>query len=312
MPNAINLPAVNIRAVNIRAGTDVDHVRPRLRTIEHRSHGGAWRMDFLRPPAGLAAQVQQFNAYTEHDTEFTRRREMPNGLATILFNLGHDLRIEHPAATHTTFTSGSAFFTGPSTTYAVSETDRAQQGVQVILTPLGARRLLGMPLIEVGDRLLDPVDLLGRSMRETLDQLQAATTHEQRLAILEPAIMHRLASATDEPAADITWALGQLRATQGRVQVSRLAESIGCSRKHLTVRFTRAFGMPPKVMGRVLRFDHALQRVRVGRFTSWADLAASCGYADQAHLGREFLALAGDWPSALLRRTLPDDGGFTA
>jgi hypothetical protein len=36
---------------------------------------------------------------------------------------------------------------------AVTETDRAQEGAQAMLTPLGARLLVGFPLAEIGDRL---------------------------------------------------------------------------------------------------------------------------------------------------------------
>jgi AraC-like DNA-binding protein len=73
--------------------------------------------------------------------------------------------------------------------------------------------------------------------------------------------------------------------------------------------FRRTFGMPPKTFARVLRFDAAVRRLRSGRVTGWADLAASCGYADQAHLAREFRALSGSPPSEFAMRLLPDGGG---
>jgi AraC-like DNA-binding protein len=118
--------------------------------------------------------------------------------------------------------------------------------------------------------------------------------------------------ATEQPGppADIAWALARLRATHGRARIDRLVDSIGCSRKHLTVRFTREFGMPPKAMARVLRFGHAIRCIRRGDVASWADLAARCGYADQSHLSRDFRVMSGDSPRALIRRALPDDAGF--
>ena len=74
--------------------------------------------------------------------------------------------------TSTTYRAGTAFYSGMSATHAVTETDRSQQGAKVMLTPLGARRLLGFPLDEIGDRLIDPCDLFGAAAREMAERLQ--------------------------------------------------------------------------------------------------------------------------------------------
>jgi hypothetical protein len=66
----------------------------------------------------------------------------------------------------------------------------------------------------------------------------------------------------------------------------------------------------PKLLARTLRFDRAIRLIGGGRVAGLADLAAASGYADQAHLSREFRVFAGSAPAAFLRRRLPDDGGF--
>jgi AraC-like DNA-binding protein len=52
-----------------------------------------------------------------------------------------------------------------------------------------------------------------------------------------------------------------------------------------------AFGYGPKTLARVLRMRRALRLARGG--VSLAEVAARCGYADQAHLAREVKDLAG-------------------
>jgi AraC-like DNA-binding protein len=101
-----------------------------------------------------------------------------------------------------------------------------------------------------------------------------------------------------------------LQASGGRVAVGALAKELGCSRKHLTLRFRHEFGVSPKLLARILRFDRTIRLIGAGRVASLADLAAASGYADQAHLSREFRIFAGSAPMAFLRRRLPDEGGF--
>jgi AraC-like DNA-binding protein len=284
---------------------------PRITVVEHASEHGAWRIESLAPTDRLAPLVRRFNAYAERDTAFVRRREPPSGLATLVFNLGRELRVEHPARTLTAYPAGTAFYAGLTSTYAVTETDRSQEGAQVMLTPLGARLLLGFPLSAVGDRLIDPIDLFGVAARDTIERLQEVNSHARRLLILEQEIARRLVlSRRSSLPRDLVWALQRLQASAGRVGVALLAKELGCSRKHLTMRFGREFGMSPKLFARTLRFDRAMRLLRLSQITRWAELADACGYADQAHLTRDFHAFAGSPPASFIRRKLPDEGGF--
>ncbi len=171
----------------------MDEPTSRAAVAEHASQLGSWRMEFLAPTERLAPFVRRFNAYAERDTGFVRRRELPSCLATLVFNLGYDLSVEHPLKTRMTYRAGTAFYTGLSSTYAVTETDRAQEGAQVMLTPLGARRLIGFPLTEIGDRLIDPCDLFGAAARYLTERLQETNSSTGRLAILEQEMARRLA-----------------------------------------------------------------------------------------------------------------------
>jgi AraC-like DNA-binding protein len=267
-------------------------------------------MAFLSPTPFLTPYVQRLNVYRERDTSFTRRTEPPSGLATIVFNLGEELRVEHPVKTFNAYCAGRGFYTGISSAFAITETDRAQEGAQAMLTPLGARLLADFPLGEIGDRLIDPVDLFGAPARETIGRLMESNSEEARLAVLEKALVQRLVNARRPPPEDLAFAAARLQASGGRLSVAALADEIGCSRKHLTVRFSREFGVAPKLLGRVLRFDRALRVARRGDALSLAELADARGYADQAHLTRDFSEFAGAPPAAFMRRALPDDGGF--
>jgi AraC-like DNA-binding protein len=86
----------------------------------------------------------------------------------------------------------------------------------------------------------------------------------------------------------------------GAVPIRRIAGEVGWSHKHLIARFKRQVGLPPKTAARLVRFERAQRRLDRRGQTSWADIAAESGYADQAHLVREFRDFTGTTPTGFV------------
>jgi transcriptional regulator GlxA family with amidase domain len=101
------------------------------------------------------------------------------------------------------------------------------------------------------------------------------------------------------PAPEVAEAWRLVLATHGRVRVQALAEHVGWGRRRLLSAFSGEVGLGPKAAARVARFDHSRALVERGR--SLADAAYAGGYADQAHLAREWMSLAGRTPTELRR-----------
>lgn len=80
-----------------------------------------------------------------------------------------------------------------------------------------------------------------------------------------------------------------------------MARTTGLAPRRLQRHFARAFGMSPRAYLRLLRFRGALIDLQRGGDTL-AGTAATRGYADQAHMAREFRALAGMPPRDARRR----------
>src|SRR5207245_669996 len=72
--------------------------------------------------------------------------------------------------------------------------------------------------------------------------------------------------------------------------ISEMAREFGISSRQLQRRFLAAVGLPPKQFVRVLRFGRLWQAATMRPPETWAALAAEHGYADQAHMVREFHA----------------------
>lgn len=175
--------------------------------------------------------------------------------------------------------------------------DGRQHGIQVALTPAGARALLGMPAAELAGLVVGLEDLLGSGGRLLQERLVDAATWKARLGLVQAALLARLdrrAHPATAAAPEVGEAWRVLARHDGAVGVGEVARHVGWSARQLTERFTSEFGLRPKTTARVMRFERSTRLVRPG--VRLADVAATCGYADQAHLTREWQALAGVTP----------------
>ena len=93
---------------------------------------------------------------------------------------------------------------------------------------------------------------------------------------------------------DIAHALS--RFTSG-ARIADVVSETGFSHRHFIKVFEATVGLTPKRYRRVQRFNHVLNVNKTYPNVSWAEIAAESGFADQAHLNREFVALAGITPT---------------
>jgi AraC-like DNA-binding protein len=130
------------------------------------------------------------------------------------------------------------------------------------------------------------------------DRLGTAGSASSRLALFEAELAARLPRLRGiDPLVALT--LMRLRAGS---PVAAVVREAGYSHRHVTQTFRDQVGLGPKTYGRLLRFGRALDRIASEPAIDWADLAAAEGYADQAHLTREFRAIAGLTPGQYRRR----------
>jgi AraC-like DNA-binding protein len=79
-------------------------------------------------------------------------------------------------------------------------------------------------------------------------------------------------------------------------RVDQLADGLGLSVRRLQRLFAEYVGVTPKWVLRRARLHEAAARADRGVGIDWAALAADLGYADQAHLTRDFTAVVGAPP----------------
>ena len=188
------------------------------------------------------------------------------------------------------------------------ESDGAAECVQADFTPLGAYRFFGGAVVDLAARMVDIGDVLGHDGRQLRERMGATNCWQHRFDLFEDFIVGR---ANHLPSPEIAFAWRRLALTAGGARIATLAGEIGWSRKHLVDRFRSELGLGPKSIARMMRFHQACRLARSGASHGWAGIAAESGYADQAHLVREFGELAGKPPTAWARRLALIDSRLT-
>jgi AraC-like DNA-binding protein len=269
---------------------------PERHRQDNRSPALHFEMVRRKPAASLAGIVTDICGYRETCSGHFRIVEYASLTVPLVISFAEAFAIGlgHTPGDNDRYASFAAgLYAGP----VMIESFGAACCIQVNFTPLGARQFFGLPMSELRDRMIGLDDALGFDGTALREQLGEASGWDARFDIAEDFIAGRLAEANGL-SPEIAWAYRTVVASGGRTRIAALAGEIGWSRKHLAAKFTDAIGIGPKTLSRIVRFNRALSLSK-RQDDDWAGIAADCGYADQAHLVREFRQLAGETPTAL-------------
>ena len=244
-----------------------------------------------RPHPALRGLVADAVGYAQEGLAAGTHRGLPSPTLTLVVTLDEPLDVAaHPDPAQAPGRY-DALLGGLHTTPALIRHPGSQAGLQLSLPPLAARRLLGVPAGELAALDVDLADVLGPAGSELVDRVRAAGSWPARFAAAEDVL--RRAAGDGDPAPEVAEAWRLTLAGGGRLRVADVARRVGWSERHLTARFRAETGLAPKEAARVVRFDRARRALATSPRPGLAELAAATGYADQAHLTREWRALTG-------------------
>ncbi len=246
----------------------------------------------VRPAPALRGTVARYSGYRQRGIAPALHRGLPSPYLTLIFTIDEPLTIHRHVDGQGAPADYNALLGGLHSSPAYVWHDGAQSGVQVHLSPLGARRLLKTPSGELADLDLAAETVLGGVVDEVRSRLIDAADWPSRFAAVDHVLQLHLRDVP--PAADeVRFAWSRLLATGGTIAVRELADQTGWSDRHLANRMRQETGLTPKRAARVIRFHRAQRTLRHLGGMDLARLAVDCGYADQSHMSRDFVEMAG-------------------
>ncbi len=264
----------------------------------------------LQVPQRLRPHVRAIYGYAAAGMTPGVHRGLPSDTLTLVLAIGDPLRTavswEHLRAGEVD--AQHVVLGGLHTTSAVVLQPQCWAGVQVAVSPLGARALFGAPAAALPTGRWDARDLLGAPADQVSERLAEAVDWPARYAVVVD-FFDDLISLSDPgrvPRPEVREAWRVVVARAGRISVGAVARHVGLSPRRLSTLFAAELGLTPKVAARLVRFDTArvsvaataVARGPLGGSLDLSRLAAELGFYDHAHLVREFRAFAGLSPSA--------------
>src|SRR5437879_6543411 len=156
------------------------------------------------PAPALRGIVVEYRGYRSDAPAPPAQPEHPAGVVPVIVDLGSGWHVATPASGYRPVRM-DGFVAGMHDAFALVRAAGPALGVQVDLSPLGARRLLGgLPMHELANRAVPLEDLLGRETGPLLERLAEAPRWADRFAILD-ATLARRAAETPPVSPEVAW-----------------------------------------------------------------------------------------------------------
>jgi AraC-like DNA-binding protein len=251
--------------------------------------------EWLPDAVGLKGVVTAYWRVAGDASKVPSSAVLPDGHVELVFNLGDPVGLAGPAYTGN---QPDRAVVGPLSRAIRLEYRGPVNTFGIRFHPARGAAFLGQPATSLRDKLL-PLGQVCGPLDRTLSCLLAGNWSPDTgscRAALDEVLLEQLASSSpaDTPVAAM---VDRLARSEPVPPVAQIARELGLSSRQAQRRFLASVGVPPKQFVRVLRFARLWQTASMRPPETWAALAAEHGYADQAHMVREFRAFGVEPPT---------------
>ncbi|HSA48886.1 MAG TPA: helix-turn-helix domain-containing protein [Yinghuangia sp.] len=167
--------------------------------------------------------------------------------------------------------------------------------------PGGFRPFLGRPVADIVDRVVPAAELFDPAAVHATQTAVLGTRDDTEMVTHAEEFLRARLPDPDPAADEAAEIVARITADPSLTRVDEIAGQLGMSVRRLQRLFAEYVGASPKWVLRRARLHEAAERAAAGSRIDWARLAAELGYADQAHLTRDFTAAVGTPPAAYAR-----------
>ena len=242
-------------------------------------------------------------------TRFTLARHLPpDDLAPFLdyfWVIRWDLRgqppyeqaiLPHPNVTLAFEATGAGIF-GVDRSIFTKRLTGEGRALGVRFRPGGFHPFYGKSISALNDRVVPARQVFGPPADEACAAVMSPDADDGAMVAAAAGLLRGCCPAPDPVAEQVADMVDRIAADQELRRVAALAEVFRLPERRLQRLFAEYVGVSPKWVMRRARLLEAARRADAGDVVDWGALALDLGYADQAHLTRDFTATLGVPPA---------------
>lgn len=248
------------------------------------------------PPHPCLSKIVDY--YWIEQNGSNRVRVLPDGTASIVFNLGSPVNIFGINGEYKNLES--QFMIGTQKKYYILEEVNNTFLVGIKFTQGGAYSMIRKPMKDFSDKLVDLEEVVDCDVREIRKQIRKAKGESEIKKLLD----YFMIIKTDMIEGNIKvvdTALKEVKENSSPALIKSFCEKENISNKHLISLFNKKVGVSPKLLQRLNKFTKVIFAVQNRKDFNWSELAYEFNYYDQAHLINEFKSFSGISPKVYLR-----------
>jgi AraC-like DNA-binding protein len=239
------------------------------------------------PPKPLSDFVELFWYWSGYHQPYGKERLMPMGSVELVIPLG-------------SARTSDAGLSGPRSESWVIERTAQDRMLGIHFKPGGAFPFLGLPYGDLHNAGVTLDELWGdKRARRLLCLLDEAQTVEAQFRLIERWLIW-IAGRPLKHHPAVSFAISEFQRNPSLSSSAGVAERTGMSQRRFIELFRDEVGLTPKLFCRVERFQSVLRQIEHAEDVDWADVALSCGYADQSHFNHDFREFSGVRPTEYL------------
>ncbi len=164
----------------------------------------------------------------------------------------------------------------------------------------GFRPFMRAPVSTLADRVFAASDVFGRRARNLARDVLADRDDHAAVAVFEDFL--RASAPAPDATIDLVAGIAERIACDRRItRIEQVAAEFSLTPRTLQRLFREYVGASPKWVIQRYRLHEVVERVDASATVDWAATAVELGYADQAHLIRDFRKLVGRSPAEYAR-----------